>query len=251
MIVGDVVLRVPDFHGEFAVSAKSHLFARLLRDGAYEPEYVAQYLLHVRPDIDVVDVGANVGFYTVAAAKRGARVLAIEPTAGAYRRLSENVHRNGVERQVILFNGLASDSSLERVLNVVDGMEEYSSMAPLRVGGGVGLGRPVCTAARTLDSLVTEHGLRPRLIKVDAEGAEALVLRGAMKTLKQHRPVVLAEVSNALLSGFGATGDQIVTLFRDLGYDVRDGAGEPLSAGSDGYGEIVCIPGFASAALEP
>jgi FkbM family methyltransferase len=243
ILVGDVIVKVKEFHGEFIMSAKSDLFKRLLRHGFYEPAWSGAFLSFIKPGMDIIDVGANVGFYTVAAAKKGARVLAIEPAEGAFRRLQENVRRNGVEDSVVLFHGLASDTEGEHELHVIEGKEEYSSMAPIQPQYARGEGETIKARSRTLDSLAAEFGFNPGLIKVDTEGAELLVFTGASGILAKDRPVVMSELSNTLLGGFGATGDEVVEIFSDLGYSVGLADGQPLSAGVDGYGEILCLPG--------
>jgi len=236
-------LRVDEFDGEFIISTKSDLLARILRDGRYEPEWANEFLSHVTPGAEIIDVGANIGFYTIAAAKKGARVLAIEPTAAAFRRLSENVRRNGVEAQVVLYHGLVSDIEGEREFHVIEGMEEYASMAPIQAGYAREENQILSKVrARTLDSLADEFGFRPSLIKVDTEGAEFLVFTGAKKIIEKYRPIVMSELSNLLLSGFDTSGDKVLEIFYKANYECRLAGGQPLRAGSDGYGEVVFLP---------
>ena len=73
-------LRVDEFEGEFLLGPKSHLLHRVLAFGAYEPELAQLFVSHIDPDRDVIDVGANVGFFTNLAARKleTGRVLAIE-----------------------------------------------------------------------------------------------------------------------------------------------------------------------------
>ena len=176
LVASDVRLRVEEFDGEFILGPRSHILRRLLSEGFYEPELVQLFLSHLTPDRDVVDVGANVGFFSVLAAKRltTGRVLAAEPTTAAFSRLSQNVTINDVETKVILYNGLVSNEASLATLDIVPGREEYSSMGgivhPSVAGQAV---QTETVQARPLDSLVAENGLRPAVIKVDVEGAEA------------------------------------------------------------------------------
>src|SRR3546814_12269436 len=84
------------------------------------------------------------------------------------------------------------------------GREEESAIAALhpaaRVENGV---QEHTVASDRLDDLVIRHDLKPGLIKVDVEGAEGLVFRGAMETLNKFRPVILSELSDPLLRDLG------------------------------------------------
>lgn len=246
ILAEDVTLRVDEFAGRFRVSPRSHLFQRIAQSGRYEPELAGLFLSALDPARDVIDVGANVGFFTVAGAKRltTGRVLAIEPTAGAFARLTTNISLNGVGDKVIAFNGLASAENGEAELHAIEGMEEYSSMQALvhpsvaqESGSTV-----ISTASRTIDSLVDEHGLKPSLIKVDVEGAEGLVFKGAEQTLKRFRPVIISELSNALLRGFGTSAAEIVAMLEGLDYEVSDPFDPKALPGTKEFGDIICRP---------
>lgn len=244
-IVGDVVLDLPEFSGQFSCSPRSDLFARIAVQGSYEPELVHLLRHHLDSQRDFIDVGANIGFYSVLAAKLlpGRRVLAVEPNPEARRRLSENLVRNGVEAAVTVFAGLASDSPGEAELNLIEGMEEYSSMGQIVHASVAGeTSRRMVVQAETLDRLVDRFELTPGLIKIDVEGAEKLVLDGAMETLKRFRPVILAELSPALLGPMGASAGAIVAGLERLGYRVVDAEDPALPPGSRPYGDMLCLP---------
>lgn len=240
----DVTLRVDDYQGDFIFPPQSHLLRRVLETGAYEPELARLFTSLVEPHLDVIDVGANVGLFTVLAGKMlgTGRVLAAEPTEGAFSRLTANVKNNGVSDRVILYNGLIAQSDGMAILNVVKGREEYSSMAGIVHPSAVGeVIESISVKTRTIDSLVAEHGLRPALLKVDVEGAEGMVFAGAERTLKEHRPVVLAEFSRPLLLKNGSSPEAIITLFERCGYGVRN----PFRSGRPGsveYDEIIGVP---------
>lgn len=241
----DVKVRVDGFGGDFMIAPTSHLFTRLLLEGDYEPDITSLFIASVQEDCDVIDVGANVGFFTVAAAKRlrMGRVLSIEPSSAALQRLQENLKLNSVEDRVILFPGLASSSEGSSDLYSIPGMEEYSSASPI-VHKAVAKRATVkeAVSARTIDGLVAEYDLRPKLIKVDVEGAEGLVFEGAVHTITEHRPIIISELSPELLSQFGSTPADIISLFDRIGYAVVDPKLPGAPPGSRRYGDIVCHP---------
>ncbi len=238
------MLRLPEFSmGEFQVSARSHLFHSIVRHGSFEPDIAAKFATFLKPGADVIDVGANIGFFTISAARTGARVLSIEPTDGAYRRLKANIDRNQVSNRVILFKGLASDHEHDATFFSVEGLEEYSSMAPIDPHYISGHEERVnVTPARTIDSLVKQHQLAPTLMKVDVEGAEKQVFEGASKTIETYRPVVISELSKSLLQRFSTQSEEIIEFFRSHGYRVVAIDGGELQFGGDGYGNILCLP---------
>ena len=245
MITSDVRIRVPEFEGEFVIGPRSHLLHRILSTGAYEPKMVSLFLSHLKPDGDVVDVGANVGFFTVLAARhlRGGRVLAAEPTAAAHGRLVQNVEINGVGDKVIIFNGLVSDVEKIEHVNVIVGKEEYSSMGKLVHPTIAGEAFKVEEMpARTLDSLVKEHGLKPALIKVDVEGCEAMVFAGAEETLRTHRPIVLSEFVRPMLESNGSSPEALFAMFDRYGYDLHDPHDPRGIPGADGSIDMIAIP---------
>ncbi|MEQ1543002.1 MAG: FkbM family methyltransferase, partial [Novosphingobium sp.] len=244
-IVGDVVLDMPEFMGKFHCSARSDLFTVTVAEGAFEPGFAALLRQHLDPQRDFVDVGANIGFYTVLAAQLlpCRRVLAIEPTAGAFTRLKANLTLNGVEGRVIAFKGAASDRAGALTIHAIEGMEEFSSLGPI-IHGAVA-GQAVTTEqvpAETVDALVARHGLDPGMIKIDVEGAEGQVLAGARATLERHRPVVLSELSRALLEPMGSSPEAIIAQFRALDYQVIDAIDPALAPGLRAQGEVLCLP---------
>lgn len=162
--------------------------------GLHEFEDMA-FVLHVlRPGDLLVDVGANVGSYTVLAAGAcGARVLSIEPIPSTFARLGDNIRLNDLDRLVDARNvGLGASSGVLRFSTDLD--SENHVLAGAESGEASGLAVPVCT----LDSLVADSS--PILIKIDAEGYETEVLRGAEQTLR--RPTVQAVLME--LNGNGA-----------------------------------------------
>ncbi len=245
VLVGDPVVRLASFGGTFAVDARSHLFERIVAEGDYEPELAALCRAHLDPTRDAVDVGGNVGFFTVmmAGALPGRRVLAVEPTPGAYARLTANVARNGLADRVTVFHGVAAEDDAERTMHVIEGMEEYASLGAL-VHHAVASApsSDVRVASSSLDALVARHRLAPGLIKIDVEGAEWSVLDGARATLAEHRPVVLAELSRPLLQAQGTTPEAVVTLLTGLGYTVTDPLHPGEAPGARDYGDLLAIP---------
>ena len=85
LLVEDVVINVKEFQGIFTIGYRSHLFKRLIFEKCYEPQLANLCLRFLDSDRDVIDIGANVGFFTVLFAKNlnEKKVLSIEPMENA------------------------------------------------------------------------------------------------------------------------------------------------------------------------
>lgn len=238
------IIQVCEFDGAFAINPTSHILFRLIQHGEYEPVLAALARLIIDPSRDVIDVGANVGFYSVLAAKStSGRVLAVEPAAGVLGLLRENVERNRVDGRVNFFEGVAaaSDGTLE--LSVIAGKEEYSSIGDIKHPAALGDDvKVVKVNGKTLDSLVSQHGLDVGFIKVDAEGSERDVISGSCSVLLKQRPFVLSEFSPALMLEKRIDPASLIELFLDVGYRVIDPIAPNWRVGSRAYGDLFAVP---------
>ena len=246
ILVGDPQITVAEFNGIFTVSSRSDLFRRLVQYGQYEPQLVECCKNLTDAGRDVVDVGANVGFYTVFFAKLigpSQRVLAVEPTPNALRHLRMNLAANAVADKVEVFDGVALDVNSEIEIKYIENREEYSSVGVMdhpSIKGSILKSIPA--QARTVDELVNQHSLRPGFVKIDVEGMEHKVIEGMKITMAVHRPVILCELSNPLLKKNGSTSAEVIALIRGHGYKVHDPIFPEYSAGTRAYGDIICVP---------
>lgn len=221
-------IELQDFKGVFNVGKESLLAKYILKEGSYEPEIVELVKQYLDPKKDIIDIGANVGFFSVLFAKsveKGKRVLAVEPTPGALKRLKSNLIQNEVDN-VIVHEGLVGSEKATVPFYMVAGKEEYSSMKPIAHKHALDFQSEVVELPCVkLDDLIEEHRMNPSFIKIDVEGAEWEVLKGSEKTLKVHRPVLLSELDERLLKGFGSSCMQVCEFLSSQNYRVRDADG--------------------------
>ena len=241
----DIILDVKEFDGRFKLGPSSHLLHRLLVQGFYEPELAAWARANLDRNRDVIDVGANVGFFTVLLGQQlvDRRVLAIEPSTSALSRLQWNITANKLDDRVLVFHGLAARESGVAELKVFEGMEEYSC-AGVAAHTTIESLTPKLEQVQksTVDALVTEYGLIPGFIKIDVEGFEMEVLSGAEATLEMHRPLIMSELSDSLLRKNGSSAQEVIALLRKHRYFVLDPLYEYLPPGQRDYADLVAIP---------
>jgi FkbM family methyltransferase len=152
------------------------------------------FVLHLlRPGDLFVDVGANVGSYTIlACAVAGASGCAIEPVPATFGRLVENMRINHLDAAVQCVNvGIGSAPGTLRFSSDMDVGNRALADGEQRAGG-------IEVPATTLDAVLA--GRSPRLVKIDVEGYEAAVVGGAAATLRD--PGLLAVIME--LNGSGA-----------------------------------------------
>jgi FkbM family methyltransferase len=177
----------------------------------------------LRPGMVCVDVGANIGFHTLAMARRvgpQGRVHALEPAPANFRLLARAV-REAAYRQVVLHQLAATDApgTVTLHLSAVNRGDHRLTAAAEPRGHVPVRGQP-------LDALLAGEA-RVDLVKIDAQGAEVTVLRGLAGTLARVRDLrLLVELSPALLARAGADREAFFGPLRALGFQTHVVAGD-------------------------
>jgi FkbM family methyltransferase len=186
-----------------------------LQAGDYEPHLTSVFKRFCQPGMTVVDIGANIGYYSILASELvgpQGQVVAIEPNSENCRLLVSSMRLTG--RTNITLLPVACDDRT--------GWAYYST----HIGSNGGLvdkedllaspGTVVPTFK--LDDLVDAP---VGMLKMDVEGAEARVVAGARKLIERHRPVITTELSEAMLEEVsGATPSEYLNYFHGLGYSL-------------------------------
>ena len=198
------VTRVTTQAGDvFEADLSSTLEWQLWAFGRYE-EHLAELFGHlVRPGDRCVDVGANVGVHTVRLARladRDGEVIAIEPDPEVARRARRNIALNGLSN-VRVIDAAASARAGQMPLyrpSPRDTNRARASLMHYRYLTGPTTTVPVVT----IDDLCA--GAPVALIKIDVEGHEAAVVRGAADTIARHAPSIVFEYAPELLADVAA-----------------------------------------------
>jgi len=202
--------------------ADEHLTPWIRSQGVWEADVMKLLARWLKPGSLFVDVGANVGFHAVFAARLGARVVAVEPVPWTLELLRANVWRHGVAVEVV--EAAAADAA---------GTVRVAHDPAHRSGAAIGADGVEVRAAR-LDELVPAGAVD--VLKVDVEGAEPLVLRGASAILARS-PLLAAivEFRDEPHAG-GESPAEVLAFYESLGFELcllrRNGELEPSTAGA-------------------
>jgi FkbM family methyltransferase len=192
-VMRDEVLRCAVGPVELLCDPADAAVAPGLRSGSYEPHLTAVFQRYCLPGMTVVDVGANLGYFAVLASRLvgpSGRVIAVEPNSDNCRLLLSSLRDQGITNVDVL--PVACDTE--------SGWAYYSS----HVGSNGGLidghdllARPgVVVPTFRLDQLIDGP---VGFLKLDVEGAEGRVVRGASALIERDRPVITTELKQEML----------------------------------------------------
>jgi FkbM family methyltransferase len=165
--------------------------------GRYEPAVISE-ILHLPETIKVsYDVGANVGYTTLALARRTEKrgeVFAFEPVASNVESIRQLMVLNHLEDRVrIVPLALGNTTGKQRL--IISGSSSMHHLEATLDGQGAESCNAIVVQGSTIDSFVFEKkNPAPDLVKIDVEGAEALVVEGALRTLQTYSPAILMEI---------------------------------------------------------
>lgn len=220
--------------------------------GCYEPDETAFVRRTVAPGHTVLDLGANIGFFTVIMGSLVGplgRVYAFEPLDRNACLLQRSIAENGFQDRVTLERAAVGQVSGSARLV----FQEYA----LNSGGSYLFedGMEIPDGHRTQDVVtiaLDDYDLRHpvRFIKIDVEGAEPLAIRGARRILRTDRPIILSELNAvALRRGAACTPGEFISEMRALDYDCyRLESGRPGDRISDRQDVSLCSVVFLPAA---
>ena len=191
--------------------------APMLAQHAWEPHLTSVFRRYVRPGMRVADIGANVGYYTMLAAQlvtSEGEVFAFEPNSENCRLTLMSVAENGWSNVRLFPLALAETTGLAYFSSHIG---SNGGLMPADSALATGHGLIVPTAR--LDSLVD-----PPLdfIKMDVEGAEFRVLRGAQSLISAARPVITTEFSCEMIARVSKRAPRdVLGFFEQYGYSVH------------------------------
>jgi FkbM family methyltransferase len=167
-----------------------------------------------------VDVGANLGLYSLAMAKLvfpSGKVFSFEPASESFAALLDHIRRNGLTDMIEPYMSVIGDQSGTCIFTQ-DGV-----LGTNRIGGSKSQGKNAKAVTRmitTLDQLFSQNGLLPDLIKIDVEGYETSVLKGAQEILSKKRCPILCELHPGYWKAMTLYAENFIQITGDLGYHI-------------------------------
>ena len=229
--------------------ARNDATGRMILRGQFEnaeSRFVEQFL---KPGMVVLDIGAHHGYYSLLASQKVGpigKVVAFEPSLRERRNLLEHLRLNASTNVQVEETALGeTDGSAE--LFVVKGRETgCNSLRPPDVRQPT---KAIEVRVARLDDFARQHNLeRVDFVKMDVEGAELSVLKGATEFLERRpRPVIFCEVQDLRTRPWGHAAREIVDFLRQRGFfwyvPSDDGAMRPLTSDQIEFdGNFVAVP---------
>ena len=183
-----------------------------------DDEMLAAVDRHCGPSDTVYDVGANVGIYSVSLALNGVQnVYAFEPSPVAVTQCVANIARNGVGEQVAVHAYGLGETDKTRVFyrSTYPELSGFERASATRWGAVVEEHHMV--PVRRIDGISLPA---PDLLKIDVEGAELSVLRGARETLDKENPTIIIEIHETGLPG--NRRENLRSFLTDRGYRISE-----------------------------
>src|SRR5580658_2066437 len=248
-----VPVRLP--FGAWWLARNDYLGATLFYEGFENAErsFVQSFL---RPGMTVLDIGAHHGYYTLLASRRvgpSGRVLAFEPSPRERNRLNLHLRFNRCKNVSVESCALGDADSAGQLFLAPTNESGFNS---LRKPDVLGATTPISVVVQRLDQVLVNQRIESvDFVKLDVEGAELSVLKGAHELLtKRPRPTILAEVQDVRTNPWGYEAKEIVRFLNDLDYrwyaPTAGGSLEEMDVRLEKYdGNFVAVPEEHGAAL--
>ncbi len=201
----------PGLRIEVHPSSDRYISPSILSSGVWEPYETELLLSHIRTGDTVLDIGANIGYYTLAAAARtgpSGRVWAFEPEPVNFAILRRNIRRNRLAHVTAYPWAVAARTGALPLYLSPDNFGDHRVFHP--APGEDPRARIDSRPSVSLDTFALFHNLKPALVKIDAQGAEGSILEGAALMIARHRPIFFVEFWPFGLQAAGSEPEQML-----------------------------------------
>jgi FkbM family methyltransferase len=236
-----LLAKLPEFGLRFRVKTEDVVGRHIYKYHVHEAELTALLfrVLHLQPDDVVIDIGGNIGWYSVLLdrlAPDGVNIFAFEPDPQNFELLQANIGLNDARKVLPVQKALAAEEGVQTLYQ--HNSRNLGRHSLLRLQDGLS----VDVETTTLDSFWSEQGLGERnvgFIKIDIEGYELFALRGATRVLERC-PALLCEYSPKYMRTGDVDPAELIDLLIGLGFQPnRIVAGELLPTSAAELADVV------------
>jgi FkbM family methyltransferase len=209
-----------------------HWFFPRYENSIHEPDVTHLFARDATEASGIIDVGANLGWYTcIGAVLSEGTVWSLEMDPENVQRLRKNVQLNEVDNVEIIHAAADEEKGIVSY-------ERNSGAAEFKIEQGNGESHEtVDVEATTIDRVLMPSG-EVDLMKIDVEGAELRVLRGAVRTLETMKPKIILEVHPSRLFDQEGSIEELIEIMSGIGYDIYEVASTD-SSGRDVVSEKI------------
>lgn len=212
-----VVLKNFDGSANLIIDPNGSMGASLYWTGFHELHELLFLNNFLKPGMVVADAGANMGMFTVFAARRinHGKVIAFEPVPSVFQRLQANIQINDFNNVVALQTGLSDKHGKMPIYEIEGDNEGLSTLYP----GALKKSNVTEVEVKPLDEILSAQEVQHLdLIKMDIEGGELPALKGAAETIRKFRPVVLIEINTKSYHAAGYKPADVYDFFKVENY---------------------------------
>ncbi len=185
--------------------------------GEYEPP-TTQLIKRLLPKNGVfLDIGANVGYFSLLACSivgKGGQVIAFEPIPIARKHLHNNIDLNNGFSIIIENKAVSNNNGLVEIYEGPDSHKGISSIRPISNAK-----QKINVETIRIDDYLSDYD-RLDIVKIDVEGAEALVIEGMKNTITKLRPHIILEATDEFLQSFDSSTTSLSKSIMELGYEM-------------------------------
>lgn len=210
-----------------------------------DPEQAEEFdgfIKHTTSKMVLFDIGAHFGLFSLTALHYGgaeAVAVAVDPSPMATRIVKIQARLNNMSERLHVLEASIGDHTGVQSMVSVGIMAGGYFVSPKEDHTGSEL---TVTKALTIDDLADKYQLRPTHIKIDVEGDEAVVLKGARRTLTgPDAPLLFVELHNQIVCERGGDPKDAISLLQEYGYEMLDSGGEPIGTEAMLRKEIIRI----------
>ena len=204
------------------------LSPHLIIDGYWEKWITKQFRKICKPGMTVLDVGANLGYYSLHAAElvgSSGRVHSFEANPNLYGIIYKNIAINGYLDRITLYNNAIMDKSDKIMFNCLKNYLGGSSVATFSkefLDLYMDEVEQFEVESIALDEIPDLINSKIDVIKIDAEGSEPLIWKGMQKIIKNnHQIKIIAEFAPASISGMGENPRNFLDNIIDMGFEIK------------------------------